>query len=101
MRSLLKYNYYIFLRVFKIFTTSSVIASANRSFSLWVLPLYIATVIIGIVIMVPKLVQKVIGGYEMLKPAQLYKEKAIVYAVKQKPHLKYLVKKLDSGEMSV
>ena len=40
--------------------------------------------------MVPKLVQKVIGGYEMLKPAQLYKEKAIVYAVKQKPHLKFL-----------
>jgi Na+/citrate or Na+/malate symporter len=56
-----------FFGMFNIFTTSSVIASANRSFSLWVLPLYIATVIIGIIIIItPKLVQKVIAGYDML-----------------------------------
>jgi ParB family chromosome partitioning protein len=44
---------------------------------------------------------EIAADYTGVSPAQLYKEKAIVQAVKQKPHLKYLVEKLDSGEMSV
>lgn len=37
-----------FFSTFSIFTVSSVIASASLSLSLWLLPLYIATVIMGI-----------------------------------------------------
>jgi hypothetical protein len=67
MRFFLNDYYDIFFWYVQYFTTSSVIASANRSFSLWVLPVYIATVIIGIIIIItPKLVQKVIAGYDML-----------------------------------
>jgi ParB-like chromosome segregation protein Spo0J len=43
----------------------------------------------------------IVADYTGISPRQLSKEKAIVQAVEQKPHLEYLVKKIDNGEMSV
>jgi hypothetical protein len=43
----------------------------------------------------------IVADYTGTSPRQLSKEKAIVQKVKQKPHLKHIIEKLDSGEISV
>lgn len=43
----------------------------------------------------------IVGDYIGTSPRQLSKEKAIVQKIKQKPHLKHVIDKLDSGEISV